>query len=117
MISEASLPKADKRLGPRARGSRRDPAEFFYAPLPAACVAKLDAEGKVRGKTWRDMRVNCTVGGGLGGRVLCEPLQAIRWFWWKRGLPACFTDWMVNPRTRAARAAELAMKSDAGGGS
>jgi hypothetical protein len=45
--------------------------------LPLRCIQALDAEGKVRGKTWRDM---------AGGHYGTEEIKALSWWLWKRGL-------------------------------
>lgn len=45
--------------------------------LPLRCIQALDAEGKVRGKTWRDM---------AGGHYGTEEIRALNWWLWKRGL-------------------------------
>ena len=56
----------------------------FHAPLPRHCTRALDAEGSVAGKCWRDMRAGCYVENAAG--KISEPLQAIAWALWKRGL-------------------------------
>lgn len=45
--------------------------------LPLRCIQALDAEGKVRGKSWRDM---------AGGHYGTEEIKALNWWFWKRGL-------------------------------
>lgn len=45
--------------------------------LPQWCIDRLDADGVVRGKTWRDMPT------GSGSNVMG---RALNWFLWKRGL-------------------------------
>ena len=46
--------------------------------LPGKFKARLDAEGKVRGVTWRQMPP--------GGQHKREDIQAMNWFLWKRHL-------------------------------
>lgn len=50
--------------------------------LPFQCVLALDAEGVVRGKTWRQMPGR----GCRDGRNSNRTLQALNWWLWKRGL-------------------------------
>lgn len=45
--------------------------------LPRACKQKLDAEGVIRGKTWRHMS---------GGSYRSQEIRAMNWFFWKRGI-------------------------------
>lgn len=62
----------------------------FHAPLPAVQTRALDAEGMVCGKTWRQMKRGCYLENADGH--ISQPLQAIAWFWWKRGLATCFSE-------------------------
>lgn len=86
-------------------------AVSFHAPLPADCIAALDAEGEVNGKTWRDMRVGCST--RRKADVISQSFQAMAWFWWKRGLASCFTDMVqMNRASRAARDALRAIGTE-----
>jgi hypothetical protein len=60
------------------RSSRRWTPDSHW--LPRRFIRLLDAEGTVRGKTWRDMP------GGAGGGHMQQDVQALNWFLWKRGL-------------------------------
>lgn len=61
----------------RHKSSGGDDEELFSSRLPAACLAALDAEGTVRGKTFRDF---------------CKPGRtpvnaALSWCLWRRMMP------------------------------
>lgn len=68
--------------------------------LPQWCVQRLDADGIVRGKTWREMP------GGINNR---RTLQALNWWLWKRGLLDLRT---AKAEARAAADAARDMESE-----
>ena len=57
-------------------------AKGSITSLPAWCVRRLDADGIVGGKTWRDMPGR----GRRDGANINRTLQAFNWWLWKRGL-------------------------------
>ncbi len=64
----------------------------YSRQLPAACKDALDAEGVVRGKTWRTMS---------GGMANSQEIRAMNWFLWKRGIDA--SEALQNASQRARR--------------
>lgn len=75
-ITESNRPKK-KRL---AAAAAHDAGNFS---LPAAMVARLDGDGVVSGKTWRDMPGK----GGASSCGGCNPtLMALCWWLWKKGI-------------------------------
>ena len=73
-----------KRLAALAKGGARQARNgaikvitAYSRILPLRCIQALDNEGKVRGKTWRDM---------AGGCCGSEEIKALNWWLWKRGL-------------------------------
>lgn len=73
--------------------------------LPLRCIQALDKEGRVRGKTWRDM---------AGGHYGTEEIRALNWWLWKRGLtsegPICRR--RLSAEERAERDAVKAMGAE-----
>lgn len=76
-------------------------AKGSITSLPTGCVRRLDADGVVRGKTWRQMpTVGCN-----------RTLQALNWWLWKRGLLDLRT---AKAEARAVADAERDMESGVG---